>query len=381
MDSWEKPMVPEDMLNLSFLGLHMVFGDAVPREQLQQTAREIHERRDRYRTMWVAGQQVQNLSLSKAHLSRIRRAVAKGHGAFITAFQGGPFLQLPFLLASLDFEVMLLMDPENYEHGMACCKVDLDAPAGEQAKGFWPPDKPQGLPVHFVSSSDANTAWRLTKWLRDGKVAFAYMDGNRGLDEDRNPKTSTVASFFGIDIWVRKGLAYLAGFAGAPLFVMVCRPVDGGHKVYLSQQFARRAREKIEAFCDRAVRAAYTFLEQQLISDVPAWAEWQQLPRWAVHAKRIDTPTLSAEQALESRLQIEPRVVPIQLGEMQILVNQKNGTAVAATPVISDVLRVASTGATVEQILDRLSPSYGEETLLEIIHALATDAFLYVSPS
>jgi hypothetical protein len=379
MDSWEKPMVPEDMLNLSFLGLNMVFGNAVPRELLQQTAQEIHERRDRYRTMWVSGQEVENLSLSKADLSRIRRAVAKGHGAFITAFQSGPFLHLPFLLASLGFEVMLLMDPENFEHGMTCCKIDLDAPPGEQAKGYWPPDKPRGLPVHFVSSSDANTAWRLTKWLRGGKVAFAYMDGNRGLDEDRNAKTSTIASFFGIDIWVRKGLAYLAGFAGAPLFVMVCRPVDGGHKVYLSQQFTRRDKEKIEAFCDRAVRAAYTFLEQQLISDVAGWAEWQQLPRWAVQKKQNDTPSVSAEQAIESRLQVEARVVPIQLGEMQILVNQKNGTSIVATPVISDVLRVASSGATVEQLLDQLSASYGEESLLEIIHTLASDAFLLVS--
>lgn len=386
MESWQQPCSQDDLVELAYLGMNLVFGGRVVPETLLECARDAMERRSFYQTLWNAGKALDDVQLEASRAGRLQSVLRRGHGALICTFQIGPFLQLPFMLAKMGVPVMLLMDPENFENGMKACSVE-DTSKGVVPRGFWPRGVPEPgtLPVQFVTSSDPSTTWKIAQWMKSGKVAFAYLDGNRGL-EGFSPKNSVVVPFFGREIWVRKGLAHLAGFAGAPLMFMVSRndKEAGRHVVHLSPPMRRREGEPMDGFCERAVLTGYRLLEAHVRQDVACWNEWCQIHRWSVRSgKQAAAPAEPAaekiESAVRSGLRLEPQLIQLKFGEQDVLMNQKNGVAIVFTQVVSDVLRLANDGNTVEQILEQLGPEYEEQALLEIIHSLAKDSFLQVA--
>ena len=387
MESWQQSCSPDDLVELAYLGLNLVFGGRVAPETLLECARDAMERRSYYQTQWMAGKAFDDVILSPSREARLRNVLQQNHGALICTFQVGPFLQLPFMLSKMGVPVMLLMDPENFENGMTACDVP-DMSKGALAIGHWPKGDPAPgtVPVRFVSSSDQSTSWKIVQWMKSGKVVFAYLDGNRGL-EGFSQKNSVVVPFFGADVWIRKGLAHLAGFAGAPLMFMVCRndKEAGRHVVHLSPPMRKREGQSLEQFSERAVLTGYRLLESHVRQDVACWNEWYQIHRWSVRSRKQadEPPAIDAgqiESVLRSGLRLEPQLIQLRFGEHDVLMNQKTGVAIVFTQVVSDVLRLADSGSTVEQIVEELGPEYAEDKLLEVIHSLARDSFLQVDP-
>ncbi len=384
LEEWQEPLGPADHAGFAYLGLDRVFGAHASREQLLGCAHAALERAAFYRAQWVANRAFEDLRPNPAQARRLRAMVAGGHGALVCTFQIGPFLQLPFTLSALGLPLMLLMDPDNYRCGVEVCAYTGMTP-GAVPLGHWPRQEtvgaePKGEPVRFVTSSDPSVAWKMTRWLRGGNVVFAYLDGNRGLDQGQRERTCEVVRFFGIDIWVRKGLAYLAGSAGVPLVFLVARKREDTHVLHLSPPLRRRTGEPLPRFCRRALQSGFRLLEAHIRQDPACWSEWGQIHHWAVRppqpvaAEPTDGP--SAEEALRRRLRVEPQTVQLRLGTQDVLVNHASGAAVVFTPLVRDVLRLAGEGRTVEEVVSRLNGDYEEETLLEAIQALAKDAFL-----
>jgi hypothetical protein len=387
MESWQQPCSPDDLVELAYLGLNLVFGSHVGPETLLECARDAMEKRSFYQALWNAGKAFDDVRLSPSREARLRNVLRQNHGALICTFQIGPFLQLPFMLAKMGVPVMLLMDPENFENGMKACSVE-DTSKGVVPRGYWPQGEPAPgtLPVQFVTSSDQSTSWKIVQWLKSGKVVFAYLDGNRGL-EGFSPKNSVSVPFFGADIWVRKGLAHLAGFAGAPMMLLVGRKQKDGdhHEIHLSPPMRKREDETLERFSERAVLTGYRLLEAHVRQDVACWNEWYQIHRWAVRSRKPSPASPAseaeiAEKAVRSGLRLGSQLIQLRFGEHDVIMNQKNGVAIVFTQVVSDVLRLAGGGNTVEQIVEQLAPEYEEQNLLEVIHSLAKDSFLQVNP-
>jgi len=390
MESWQQPRGHNDLVELTYLGLNQVFGDRVAARELLDCARDVMDRTSFYRSQWVAGRPFDDVKLADGPAGRLQSITKENRGAVICTFQIGPFLQLPFLLGKMGVPVMLLMDPEYFEYGMSSCTV-LGMGRGSVPHGYWPRDDAASAvdtvaqPVNFVTSADQSVSWKMAQWLRSGKVVFAYLDGNRGLEAEYNQKNSVIVPFFGADIWVRKGLAYLAGFTDAPLIFMVCRKEKNGHVVHLSAPLRKRKNESLEGFSQRGVRAGFRLLEAHIRQDVACWNEWSQLHRWAVRRGKSESScpakSLSPDEALQQSLRVEPQVVQLRFGGQDVLVNHKTGAAILLTPPIADVLRLAGSGSNVEEILKRLTAKYEEQTLLEILDALAKDAFLQLNGS
>jgi hypothetical protein len=390
MESWQQPCGPDDLVELTYLGLNFVFGGRVSEGELLDCARDVMERTTFYRSQWVAGKPFEDVHLAEGPAAHVGSVLKENRGIVICTFQIGPFLQLPFLLAKMGIPVMLLMDPEYFDCGMNSCTV-LGISRGSVPYGYWPKadgvgaDCTRGLPVSFISSGDHSAPWKMVQWLRSGKVVFAYMDGNRGLEAEYSQKNSQIVSFFGADIWVRKGLAHLAGFTDAPLMFMVCRKEEGAHVVHLSPPLRRRENESLEGFCHRGVKRGFDVLEAHIRQDAACWNEWSKVHRWAVRVGKVKTSFLSEcpspDEVLQQNLRVEPHVVQLHFSGHDVLVNHKTGAAILLTPAIAEVLRLADSGSNVGAILKQLSANHGEGTLLEILHALAEDAFLQVNGS
>lgn len=390
MENSQQPYTPDDFVELAYLGLDLVFGDRVEPGRLMECAREATTRTSLYHRRWIAGEPFDDVQLSDAQALRLRGTLDEKRGLVICTFQIGPFLQLPFLLSKMGLPVMLLMDPENFESRMDSCAVQ-GIGRGGVPYGYWPKSDPAAdagittQPVNFITSADQSAPWKMSQWLKAGKIVFAYLDGNRGVESEFNEKNSVVVPFYGTEIWVRKGLAYIAGFIGAPLMFLICRQEQSGHVVRLSSPLRKKEDETLDAFCQRSMRRAFRLLEAHIFRDVSCWNEWHQLQRWVVRRPAtvgaFESLNLSPEQALQRNLRVEPQLIQIRYGDQDVLVNQKTGTAILLTPMIADVLRMAEGGSTVEAIITRLNSNYEEDSLLEVIYTLAKDAFLHVNLS
>ena len=142
---------------------------------------------------------------------------------------------------------------------------------------------------------------------------------------------------------------------------------------------ARAEEESSEDYCQRAMQALYSWLEEQVHRDPACWEEWYHLHLWCEPepATAGFTPPTDPIALLDTRLQSTgQQYVALALSQGAVLAHLQTGMALAQTPLLVALLKTLAGGATVEATLDRLTPRFSETEILEALLGLSEAGFV-----
>lgn len=353
-----------DIVALNYLGMRTAPPGTHSERALRSQARRCAARKTYFLAQWEARQLPALRFRGRKHLEQ---ALSLGKGAVVALPHSGPYHRVPSELVLAGIPTLLLIDSPNYEREVAA--YDAWARA-------YPGDHPD--PMRYVDAQTPLATWKLCRGLQEGRALCLWLDGNTGLADTQ--KTTVEVTFCGRRLRVRKGAAFLSARVGAPIVPALPRETrTGEHVVEFLPPLARAEEESSEDYCQRAMQALYSWLEEQVHRDPACWEEWYHLHLWCEPepATAGFTPPTDPIALLDTRLQSTgQQYVALALSQGAVLAHLQTGMVLAQTPLLVALLKTLAGGATVEATLDRLTPRFSETEILEALLGLSEAGFV-----
>ena len=135
----------------------------------------------------------------------------------------------------------------------------------------------------MVNSAEVTALWHLAQALRAGRVGVMFADGNSGMNRRRPGASSLSLPFLGCTISARTGIAALAAHTGAPILRVRTRDPSGGPpRMTFDEPIEIDAGESKDAFRERATRALFRSLEEEIEREPSHWKSGAVFPEWVV---------------------------------------------------------------------------------------------------
>jgi lauroyl/myristoyl acyltransferase len=344
--------VNAEIEELDYLGLRMALGNSRPRRLIRQFARACLLNKLNFAKTWVARGPFPHMQAQG--LSNLHQALAVGKGVVIAACHVGQYHRIPFVLNELDVPVTLLLDGENKARE-------------EQELAGWSALYQGTLerPIEYLNAELPTSPWRMSQALKQRRALFVYMDGGTGLKDADPARTCVEVKFLRLLLRVRKGLAYVAGRAGAPIVPAICsQNAQGEQSVAFCSPCVLNDVETLDAYCVRALQYCYCILEEQVLQDPASWEEWYHVHRWVVYPgatiRQSPPPQPGLEQSQKVRFLFDRENTEIlKMPAGRILFQTVTGTAIAANPAVAAILHAARRPAAATDLL-ALNPAVTE---------------------
>jgi hypothetical protein len=217
--------------------------------------------------------------------------------------------------------------------------------------------------------------------LQKGRVLLVYMDGGTGLKNTDPIRSSVEVRFCNLLLRVRKGLAYVAGHAGAPIVPAIChQSAEAKQSVMFCRDCFQSDGETLDAYCARALQYCYSILEEQVLQNPACWEEWYHVHRWVVYpdvAGQNPPPQADFERSVKMEFQFDRENAEIlKLPAGPVLFHTATGTAIEANEAVSAVLCAARYPAAAADLSAIISGVSGEIESTVMLHQLAAAGFL-----
>jgi lauroyl/myristoyl acyltransferase len=361
--------VTAEIEQLAYLGLRMGMGKSWPRRLIRRFAHLCLENKLNFAKTWMARgpfPQMQTYGLSN-----LRRAASMGKGVVIAACHVGQYHRIPFVLNELEVPVTLLLDGENKARE-------------EQELAGWTSlyNGPLERPIEYLNAELSTAPWRMSQALKLGRALFVYMDGGTGLKDSAPARTCVEVRFLRLLLRVRKGLAYVAGRAGAPIVPAICSQIaEGKQSVIFCRPCTLNDGETLDAYCVRALQYCYSILEQQVLQDPACWEEWYHVHRWVVYAGAAGMQIPPLQAGLEQRQKTEflfdrENTEILKMPAGPILFHTATGMAISANQAVTAVLRAARRPAAATDLLAVIPGVTAEAEPALMLHELEVAGFL-----
>ena len=365
----ESEDVIAEIEQLAYLGLRMGLERSQPRRLIRQLAQSCLENKLNFAKTWMARGPFPPLRTSG--LRNLHKAASGRKGVVIAACHVGQYHRIPFVLNKLGYAVTLLLDGENQTRE----EQELE---GWTSRYHGPLERP----IEYLNANLPTAPWRMLQALRKGRMLFVYMDGGTGLQNSDPVKTSVNVKFCRLLLRVRKGLAYVAGHAGAPIVPAICsQSAEGRQSVLFCRACFANDGETLDAYCARALQYCYSILEQQVLQDPACWEEWYHVHRWVVYPGAAGTKDPPLQAGLDRNLKIEyvfdrenSEVLRMPAGP--ILFHTATGAAIKANETVTAVLRAARYPAVANELLAAIPGVPGEIEPALMLHDLEAAGFL-----
>ena len=354
---------------LAFLGLRMAFRQSHSRPQLRQIARWCLHRKLKLAKEWMAQRPFPKLQVRGR--VNLHRAASQGNGVIIAACHVGQYHRIPLLLNDLGFPVALLLDEDN--HAREQSEMDRWV---SRYRG------PLDRPVDYVNAELPTAAWKMSQTLRLGRVLFVYMDGGTGLQNCAPDKTSVEVKFCGLPLLVRRGLAHLSAFSGAPIVPAVAiKTPERNQRVTFYSACSKHEREALDAYCPRALQYCYSILEEHVLRDPACWEEWYHLHRWIIYPDTYQAGTLlppdAVQGSLKSRFLFDRhRTEILRLPAGPVLFHTGTGAAIKLDTTISAVLCAGRRPALETDLIEAIPHTCERTDPVLLIRELVLSGFL-----
>ena len=352
---------------LNYLGLRMALGASQSRRLVRRLARQCLDNKLNFANTWMARgpfPPMRTLALRNLHQAASRRK-----GVVIAACHVGQYHRIPFVLNKLGYAVTLLLDEENQAREQQQLQAWTSRYHG-----------PLQQPIEYINAQLPTAPWKMSQALRKGRMLFVYMDGGTGLQDSDPARTSVEVNFLRLLLRVRKGLAFVAGRAGAPIVPAVCsRSADGKQSVRFSRPCLANHAESLDDYCARAMQYCYSILEERVLRHPDCWEEWYHVHRWVVYprAARLDNPPITVEKNQEIEFQFDLRNTELlKMPAGPILFHTATGAAIKATDIANAVLRAARRPAPADRLLAAMQHAPQEIEPASILRQLHATGFL-----
>jgi lauroyl/myristoyl acyltransferase len=361
--------VKAEIEQLAYLGLRMGFGKSYPRRLIWQFAHLCLENKLSFAKAWMARRPFPPLRY--CGLGNLRRAASRRRGVVIAACHVGQYHRIPLVLNKLGYAVTLLLDGEN----QAREEQELDGWLSRY-------NGPLERPIEYLNAELPTAPWRMSQALQKGRVLFVYMDGGTGLKNANPIRSSVEVRFCRLLLRVRKGLAYVAGRAGAPIVPTICHhSAEVKQSVMFCRDCFQSDGETLDAYCGRALQYCYSILEEQVLQNPACWEEWYHVHRWVVYPGIADMQNPPPQAGFEGSVKIEfqfdrENTEILKLPAGPVLFHTATGTAIEANEAISAVLRAARYPAAAADLSTVISGVSGEIESTLMLHQLAAAGFL-----
>jgi lauroyl/myristoyl acyltransferase len=361
--------VNAEIEQLDYIGLRMALGNSRPRRLIRKFARDCLLNKLNFAKTWMARGPFPHM---QAHgLSNLRQALAMGKGVVIAACHVGQYHRIPFLLNDLDVPVTLLLDQENQARE-------------EQELAGWSALYQGTLerPMEYVNAELPTSPWRMSQALKQGRALFVYMDGGTGLKDADPARTCVEVKFLKLLLRVRKGLAYIAGHAGAPIVPATCSMSAGGEQsVTFCHPCILNDGETLDAYCVRALQYCYSILEERVLLDPACWEEWYHVHRWVVypgsagmHSQALQTD-IDPSHKIELQFDGENTEI-LKMPSGPALFHTATGMAIIANPTVMAVLYAARRPVSVSDLLAAFPGEQADVEPMLMLQQLKAAGFL-----
>lgn len=358
----------QDVEQLCYLGLRTAFGEARSRRALRALARSCAERKFRYLNLWVSNREFHPVKLRAAE--HLHAALAEGRGVIVCTPHVGFYQRIPLALVEEKLPVTMLLDTANFER--------------EKSKlTYWEKRFAGQVPMRYINAELPSAAWEMARDLRAGRILFIWSDGNTGLGKIEHAKTVVAVSFCGLNILVRKGLAYLSAWTDAPVVNVMAEP----HRRKITEIRFEPAihcheNEPVDDYCHRVLQQLYSTLENYVRRDPACWEEWYHLRLWQVpENSSIQLPAVAInfdeEDVLQLVLAVDSKNVEyLKMVQGMVLTHVRTGDALLMTEPVRALVRAFTGQRTINEVLNKLARKYDEGLLLNSLHALCAGGFV-----
>jgi len=357
----------QDVEQLCYFGLRSAFGATKSRRALRALARSCTERKFGSHHLWAGTGEFHPVKLKAARY--LQAAIAEGRGVIVCTPHVGFYQRIPLALVEEKFPVTMLLDTANFER--------------EKSKlAYWEKRFAGQVPMKYINAELPSAAWEMACDLRAGRILFIWSDGNTGLENTDRAKTVVTVSFCGVNILVRKGLAHLSAWTGAPIVHAIAEP--GKRKtteIRFEAAIRRQENEPVDDYCRRVLQHLYSVLEEYVRRDPACWEEWYHLSRWQARENADQPPdppvSFDAEEVLEIVLTVDAENIEyLDMVQGMVLAHLRTGQALLLTAPVQALVRACDGQRTVNQVLRKLSRKHQEVELLNALLALCGDGYL-----
>ena len=361
----------QDVEQLCYLGLRAAFGTRVARRRLRSQARACADRKFRHHNLWAVAREFPPVRLNG--IEHLHEALAQGRGAIVCTPHVGFYQRIPLALVEARLPVTMLLDTANFER--------------ERSKlTYWERRFAGQVPMKYINAELPNAAWEMARDLRAGRILFIWLDGNSGLARTAQATTVVPVSFCGVRILVRKGLAHLSAWTGAPVVHALAAPYRRkASEISFEPPLSRRPDEAAGDYCQRVLQHLYTLLEARVRRDPACWEEWYHLPLWQVRETPSGTLSVAlagdeAEAVLEFVLRVDEESIDyLKLVQGTVVTSLRTGETLLVTEPLRALLDAFDGRRRLGAVLDKLATRYDEVLLLNALHALCAGGFLVVA--
>jgi lauroyl/myristoyl acyltransferase len=358
----------QDLEQLCYLGLRGAFKAEYSREQLHAQARVCVEGKYKQLEFWIKGETDSEGFIPFENEQNLTDVLKSGRGAVVCSPHVGSYHFIPLELVKRKYAVTILLDTANFEK---------EKSNFEHWKKYFTGHEP----LRYINAELPDALWKMSLDIKEGRILFIWLDGNTGLAARDNAKSLVEISFCGLRLSVRKGLAYLSAWSGAPILHALALPENfPSPAIRFDSPLRIKNNESKEEFCQRAMQEVWTRLETCVKNNPACWEEWYHLHLWERRDAQISlTEGYEVEQVLNLTLRKDEEAELLTLSQGTALVSLKTGAALLFTDILQAVFESCDGSKTVVQILDALNGKFDEITLLENLHALITGGFISIA--
>jgi lauroyl/myristoyl acyltransferase len=352
-----------DLEQLCYVGMRLAYPNGASRSAVRVRARACARRKLFALRQWMADDQPGRMQISGLeHLTSARELAGR---AFIGSFQTGPYYRIPMALSEQGIPLSVLMDRASFEESMKRWNVWAQRYTGDLLE-----------PVEFVDAEEPTAMWKLASALRKGRSAFAFFDGNTGMNPGRAQSALNVR-LGKVTFPVRQGIAYLSWRTETPIVPAVAEfGPRKSHRLHLYPAISRRADEPAQDYCCRAFSYLFSVLERHLARDPAGWEPWYQVHQWS-EGTRQSGAEVPDEAILELPLVADRggyEILP--MSDRTVAVSLNSHETILYTDVVRDALTRLRKPMTGRQLIGALTAKYGADTMRATLLDLVQTKFV-----
>ncbi len=134
-----------------------------------------------------------------------------------------------------------------------------------------------------LNVKDRTSIFKLKNYIMEGYVMSVYLDGNTGLNDDKDDFTKSYIpiNFFNNEVYVKNGISKLAVLVSANIIPVIAHRDDNGNNTikFYNEMCIENYTSKTD-FLTQSIQDIYKLFENKLSKYQSQWESWLYIHKW-----------------------------------------------------------------------------------------------------